>query len=70
MRKYVVIESATVKDALVAINNITHDGELLIVVNSDQQMVGSLTDGDIRRGVRSCIVISSSSRRRNMMLRI
>ena len=41
MRKYVVIESATVKDALVAINNITHDGELLIVVNSDQQMVGS-----------------------------
>ena len=51
MRKYVVIESATVKDALVAINNITHDGELLIVVNSDQQMVGSLTDGDIRRGL-------------------
>lgn len=51
MRKYVVIESATVKDALVTINNITHDGELLIVVNSDQQMVGSLTDGDIRRGL-------------------
>ena len=51
MRKYVVIESATVKDALIAINNITHDGELLIVVNSDQQMVGSLTDGDIRRGL-------------------
>ena len=48
MRKYVVIESATIKDALVAINNITHDGESLIVVNSDQQMVGSLTDGDIR----------------------
>ena len=37
MRKYVVIESATVKDALVAINNITHDGELLIVVNSDNR---------------------------------
>ena len=51
MRKYVVIESATIKDALVAINNITHDGESLIVVNSDQQMVGSLTDGDIRRGL-------------------
>ncbi|KAB6342994.1 NTP transferase domain-containing protein, partial [Bacteroides xylanisolvens] len=37
--------------ALVAINNITHDGELLIVVNAAQQMVGSLTDGDIRRGL-------------------
>ena len=51
MRKYIIIESATVKDALIAINNITHDGESLVVVNSDQQMVGSLTDGDIRRGL-------------------
>ena len=51
MRKYIIIESATVKDALIAINNITHDGESLVVVNPDQQMVGSLTDGDIRRGL-------------------
>lgn len=51
MRKYIIIELATIKDALIAINNITHDGESLIVVNSDQQMVGSLTDGDIRRGL-------------------
>ncbi|MCQ4875165.1 nucleotidyltransferase family protein [Butyricimonas paravirosa] len=51
MRKYIIIESANIKDALIAINNITHDGESLIVVNSDQQMVGSLTDGDIRRGL-------------------
>lgn len=51
MRKYIISETASVRDALVAINNITHDGELLIVVNAAQQMIGSLTDGDIRRGL-------------------
>ena len=51
MRKYIISETASVRDALVASNNITHDGELLIVVNAAQQMVGSLTDGDIRRGL-------------------
>lgn len=51
IRNYIIKETASVKDALVAINGITHDGELLIVVNGKQQMVGSLTDGDIRRGL-------------------
>lgn len=51
IRNYIIKETASIKDALVAINGITHDGELLIVVNDCQQMVGSLTDGDIRRGL-------------------
>ena len=51
MRKYIISETASVRDALVAINNISHECELLIVVNAAQQMVGSLTDGDIRRGL-------------------
>lgn len=51
MRKYIISETASVRDALVTINNIIHDGESLIVVNSKQQMVGSLTDGDIRRSL-------------------
>lgn len=51
IRNYIIKETASIKDALVAINGITHDGELLIVVNDKQQMVGSLTDGDIRRGL-------------------
>lgn len=51
VRKYIIKWSATIKDALIAINSITHDGESLIVVNEDNQMVGSLTDGDIRRGL-------------------
>ena len=51
IRNYIIKETACIKDALVEINGITHDGELLIVVNDCQQMVGSLTDGDIRRGL-------------------
>lgn len=53
MSKYTISEKASVKDALIAINEITHDGESLLVVNADNQMVGSLTDGDIRRGLIS-----------------
>lgn len=52
MKKECMInESATIRDALVAINSIRGNGESLIVVNEAQQMVGSLTDGDIRRGL-------------------
>ena len=39
MRKYIISEIASIREALVAINSITHDGESLIVVNVDQQMV-------------------------------
>ena len=51
IKEYIINQYATIKDALVAINGITHDGESLIVVNEAHQMVGSLTDGDIRRGL-------------------
>lgn len=51
IREYIIKESATIREALIAINSITHDGESLVVVNTYNQMVGSLTDGDIRRGL-------------------
>lgn len=51
MIKYEIDESSTIRDALIAINSITHVGESLIVLNANRQMVGSLTDGDIRRGL-------------------
>lgn len=49
--KCIINENATIREALVAINSITGNGESLIVVNKAQQMVGSLTDGDVRRGL-------------------
>ena len=50
-KKFIITESSTIKDALIAINDITHDGESLVVVNSEQEIIGTLTDGDIRRGL-------------------
>lgn len=50
-KEFIITESSTIKDALIAINDITHDGESLVVVNSEQEIIGTLTDGDIRRGL-------------------
>lgn len=53
MRKYIIKESSTVKDALVVLNNNSSDALSLLVVNGSDQLVGTLTDGDIRRGLIS-----------------
>lgn len=49
--KYIINVNATIRDALIKINNFS-DGQALVlfVLNTDYQIVGSLTDGDIRRG--------------------
>lgn len=53
MKQYIVNETSTIKEALVSLNSIAHDTLSLLVVNANNQMVGSLTDGDIRRGLIS-----------------
>ena len=53
MNSYIISANASIKDALVSLNNIAYDTLSLLVVNADGQMVGSLTDGDIRRGLIS-----------------
>lgn len=50
---YLIVEESTVKDALVTLNHISHDTLSLLVVNDVNQLVGTLTDGDIRRGLIS-----------------
>lgn len=47
--KYIIQGDATVREALIALNNLSHDVLTLIVVNHKNQMIGTLTDGDIRR---------------------
>lgn len=49
MTKYIIQDGATIKDALVALDGNTHDGQTLFVIDADERMVGTLTDGDIRR---------------------
>lgn len=61
--KCIINENATIREALVAINTITRNGESLIVVNKAQQMVGSLTDGDIRRGLIGGAELTDSVRK-------
>lgn len=51
--QFIINQDATVREALVALNDISAEVQSLFVVNGDGQMVGSLSDGDIRRGIIS-----------------
>ncbi|MHC1779093.1 MAG: nucleotidyltransferase family protein [Bacteroidales bacterium] len=44
-------EQSIIKEALILLNTISHDTQSLLVVNNASQMIGTLTDGDIRRGL-------------------
>ncbi len=43
--------SLTIKDALVALNNLRNATLTLFVLNDNAQIIGTLTDGDIRRAL-------------------
>lgn len=58
MHKYIIAESSTIIDALIALNSVSHDTLSLFVVDSKNIMVGSLTDGDIRRGLISGVQLT------------
>lgn len=53
MQKFIISHDATIKDALVLLNEITSELQSLLVVDDCQKLVGTLTDGDIRRGLIS-----------------
>ena len=43
--------SLTIKDALIALNNLRNATLTLFVLNDNAQIIGTLTDGDIRRAL-------------------
>ena len=49
--KYIISSQASILQALSALNEIGHAAQTLFVVDSDNKMVGTLTDGDIRRSL-------------------
>ena len=49
--KYSINENASIKEALIALDGNTHDWQTLFVVDDDERMVGTLTDGDARRAL-------------------
>ena len=61
--KYILEEKATIFDALKAMDGTSHDSQTLFIINQDAKMVGTLTDGDIRRGIISGISVSDTVRK-------
>ncbi len=49
--KYLIDKAASVKDALVKLNELSSDILTLMVVDADRVLLGTVTDGDIRRGL-------------------
>lgn len=49
--RYILPETATIKDALVALDKNSDDVLTLFIVDKVGKMLGTLTDGDVRRGL-------------------
>ena len=47
--KYLIVESASIREALILLNNLSSDVLTLFVIDADGVLKGTLTDGDIRR---------------------
>lgn len=60
MDRYIILQTVSIREALVSLNQITSDTQSLLVVDEEQKLVGTLTDGDIRRGLISGAELSDS----------
>ncbi len=58
--KYIINGESPIIEALKAMDGASHDSQTLFVVNSEEKMVGTLTDGDIRRGLISGLSVEDS----------
>ena len=53
MRRHTISVTASVRDALIAINRLSGDNMTLFAIDSDNRIRGTVTDGDIRRALIS-----------------
>lgn len=60
MNRYIIQQTVSVLEALDLLNQISSDTQSLFVVDDNQRLVGTLTDGDIRRGLLSGAGLSDS----------
>uniref|UniRef100_UPI004047F636 nucleotidyltransferase family protein n=1 Tax=Algoriphagus sp. TaxID=1872435 RepID=UPI004047F636 len=56
-KDHLILTGSTVKQALCQLNELSYDA-ILFVVNEYDQLIGSLTDGDVRRGLLKDYVVS------------
>ena len=61
LENHLILEDSLIKEALLKINKIGNPDLLtLFVVDSENKLLGSITDGDIRRGLIKGIVVEDS----------
>lgn len=57
--KYLIKKNNTIKAALQSLSKVGHD-TILFVINDDNQLIGSVSDGDIRRGLLNGLKIDNN----------
>ncbi len=57
-KDHLILSGSTVKEALSLLNELSQDA-ILFVVDNQERLVGSLTDGDVRRGLLNGFTIDS-----------
>jgi dTDP-glucose pyrophosphorylase len=58
-KEHLILSGSTVKQALGVLNDLSQDA-ILFVVDLNNKLIGSLTDGDVRRGLLNDISINSN----------
>ncbi|MDE6057334.1 MAG: hypothetical protein K2F93_04905, partial [Muribaculaceae bacterium] len=49
--RHIISGSATIRETLVALNQLSGDSMTLFAIDTDDRLIGSVTDGDIRRAI-------------------
>jgi dTDP-glucose pyrophosphorylase len=57
-KDHLILSGSKVKEALLALNELSQDA-IIFVVDSDEKLIGALTDGDVRRGLLKGFTIDS-----------
>lgn len=58
-KKHLIFSETTIKQALVMLNKLSQDA-ILFVVDNNNKLIGSITDGDIRRGLLNDFKLEST----------
>lgn len=59
LEKHLILENANVMEALLKLDNLAADA-ILFVVDEEKKLIGSLTDGDVRRGLLKGLKIENN----------
>jgi dTDP-glucose pyrophosphorylase len=58
-QRYIITDTATVLEAMIALNDLSGDVQTLFVLDATNRLIGTLTDGDIRRSLIKGVTISA-----------